>query len=545
MLPAAPTASAFLVVISFAVAGTRLLITQFRQEHTLEDLRQSNELLHSIVEGTSEAVYLKDLEGRYLLMNSAGARSIGKTVEEVLGKTDRELFPPATLEVIRQSDQQVLTHGKPQTAQEVILTGAGSRTFLSTKNALRDAEGRITGVLGVSMDITERRRLEDQLRRAQRMEAIGAFSGAIAHDFNNLLTVIKGYSQLILSGSGKPQSRTSVQQIDMAADRAASLIRQLLAFSRQQILQPRVINLNDIVSNLQKMLHRLIGEDVQIATHLADDLWAVKADPGQIEQVLMNLAANARDAMPTGGRMTLETRNVTLGAEYTSSHADVTPGEYAVLAVSDTGMGMDAETQGHIFEPFFTTKPPGKGTGLGLATVYGIVKQSGGHIWLYSEPGAGTTFKIYRPRANEPVEYLTGAMMPVPVTRRGHETVMLVEDDAQLRELTHAVLVAAGYTVLAADGADQAQTVAGQHRGPIHLLLTDVVMSGMGGREVARNICGKRSETRVLYMSGYTGDAIVHHGVLDAGISFLQKPFTPTALIERVREVLDAPARND
>lgn len=405
-----PFVWATLMVSSFAVASLRLLITQSRQERANVDLYHSNELLRSIVEGTSEAIYLKDTEGRYKLINGAGAHHLGRLPEEVLGKTDRELLSPETVGPILKTDQQVLTRGQSVTCEEELLENGVTRTFLSTKNPYRDSDGCITGVLGISVEITEHRRMEEQLRRAQRMESVGAFSGAIAHDFSNLLTVIKGYSQLSLGElENHPHLQANLQQILKATDRATALIRQLLAFGRQQVLQPRVLSLNDVISHLQEMLRRLIGDDVEISTRFAGDLWPVKADPGQVEQALMNLAANARDAMPTGGELILQTANVHLDEAYARAHVNVEPGDYVMCAVTDTGMGMDAYIMARVFEPFFTTKPVGKGTGLGLATTYGIVKQSGGYIAVESKPGAGTTFRIYLPRVDQPLEYHIGS----------------------------------------------------------------------------------------------------------------------------------------
>ncbi|HEY6970676.1 MAG TPA: PAS domain-containing protein [Candidatus Angelobacter sp.] len=406
----APILWASLMVGSFAVASIRLMVMQGRQEKTLSQLHDSNELLHSIIEGTSEAIYLKDPNGCYKLINTAGARHIGRSPEEVLGRTDRELLSPETVEAILKIDQQVLNKGESITCEEALIHAGTTRMFLSTKNPYRDSQGRVAGVLGISVEITEHRRMEDQLRRAQRMESIGAFSGAIAHDFSNLLTVIKGYSQLTLSELENHSAvQANVEQIVKATDRAAALIRQLLAFGRQQVLQPRVLSLNDVISHVQEMLRRLIGRDIEIVTRFAAGLWAVKADPGQVEQVLMNLAANAVDAMPEGGKLILETANVHLDEAYARANINVDAGDYAVFFVRDTGMGMDAQTQARIFEPFFTTKPVGKGTGLGLATVYGIVKQSGGYITVQSAVGGGTSFGIYLPRVDQPIEFqMTG-----------------------------------------------------------------------------------------------------------------------------------------
>jgi PAS domain S-box-containing protein len=537
---AAPVLWGSLIAGSFIVASIRLLLMQSRQGKMLSDLNQSNELLHSIIEGTSEAIYLKDHEGRYKLINSAGARYMGFSPEQVLGKTDRELLSPETIGAIVKTDKQVLTQGLPVTCEEQLIEGGATRTFLSTKNPYRDAEGKVVGVLGISVEITEHRRMEEQLRRSQRMESIGTFSGAIAHDFSNLLTVIKGYGQLTIGEvADKPELHGNLEQILKATDRAAALIRQLLAFSRQQVLQPRVICLNDVISHLQKMLQRLIGEDIQIATSFIPDLWAIKADPGQIEQVLMNLAANARDAMPKGGKLSFETQNLRVDDGYARSTVNMDPGEYVMLAVTDSGVGIDEKTQARIFEPFFTTKPAG--TGLGLATVYGIVKQSGGFIWVESSPGAGTTFKIYLPRVEQPVDYRMDPLT-FPNLNQNHHTVLLVEDDDQVRELACKALQKAGYTVLNAGNAEEAQGLAARHEGPIHLLLTDVVLPGTYGGEMARRITQQRGETRVLYMSGYSGDAILYHGVPPAASNVLQKPFTPDFLLERVRKVLQSAA---
>ncbi len=391
-------------------------------------------------------------------------------------------------------------------------------------------------------DVTERRALEQQLRQSQKMEAVGRLAGGIAHDFNNLLMVISGYCEFLLERIGSdPALRGPAQEIANAAERATALTRQLLAFSRKQMLAPKVLDLNAVVTENLKMLTRMIGEDIDLVMIPGGDLGAVKADPGQIEQVIMNLAVNARDAMPDGGKLTIETGNVMLDENYARFHAPVKPGEYVMLAISDTGMGMDAETQSHIFEPFFTTKGL-KGTGLGLSTVYGIVKQSEGYVWVYSEPGKGTTFKIYLPRMSATGEAIV-VQPPVAAAEAGpgHETVLLVEDEANLRRLARQSLENQGYAVLeAADGAAAIQ-LSNAHPGPIHLLLTDVIMPGMNGRELAQRICSLRPETKVLYMSGYTENAIGHNGTLDAGVSLLQKPFTLPALKAKVREVLDTP----
>ena len=391
-------------------------------------------------------------------------------------------------------------------------------------------------------DVTERRALEQQLRQSQKMEAIGRLAGGIAHDFNNLLMVILGYSEFLLERLGpEPALRTPAQQISAAAERASSLTRQLLAFSRKQMLAPRILDLNAIVTENSKMLTRMIGEDIDLVMVPGVDLSAVRADAGQIEQVIMNLAVNARDAMPSGGKLTIETSNVALDEDYARFHAPLRPGDYVMLAISDTGQGMDSETQSRIFEPFFTTKGT-KGTGLGLSTVYGIIKQSGGYIWVYSELGKGTTFKIYLPRVPAPKESAAQVATPAIAskTEPGTETILLVEDETNLRYLARQFLEKQGYKVVeAADGA-VAMQIAVAHEGTIHLLLTDVIMPGMNGRELAQRISEIRPNVKVLYMSGYTENVIGQNGTLDAGIRLLQKPFNLRDLKDLVREVLDA-----
>jgi PAS domain S-box-containing protein len=418
----------------------------------------------------------------------------------------------------------------------------GSEIFVrESARAFRADDGRVLYYDGIVEDVTERRRLEEQLRQAQKMEAVGRLAGGVAHDFNNLLTIIIGYSDLLLEKlSACDGMRPPVEEIKKAADRAASLTRQLLAFSRRQVLPPHILNLNGLLTKVDKMLRRMIGKNIELVTHLPSGLGRVKADPGQIEQVIVNLAANARDAMPQGGQLTLEAANVELDSSYVTSHESVLPDHYVMIAMSDTGIGMDAETQARIFQPFFTAKQRGKGMGLGLATVYGIVRQSEGHIWVYSEPGKGTTFKVYLPRIDQAVEVIAPTNVPVDELPPSCQTILLVEDEEVVRSSARKLLESRGYEVLEAKGANDALEIGGRYKKHIHLLLTDVVMPQMSGRELAEHLAPLHPETKVLYMSGYADHAVVQHGLLDPGTAFLQKPFTPDALARKLREVLDS-----
>lgn len=407
---------------------------------------------------------------------------------------------------------------------------------------IRDDVGVAVEAVGAWSDITDRKLLEDQFHQAQKMDAIGQLAGGVAHDFNNLLTIINGYSELLIDRFPlEDPSRGMVVEIYKAGERSAGLTRQLLAFSRQQVLAPRILDLNEVVADTDKMLRRLIGEDVRLTTTLVSQPWPVRADAGQVEQILLNLAVNARDAMPTGGRLTIETRNVELDETYVRTHNDVRAGPHVLLSVSDTGSGMSAEVKAKIFEPFFTTKEVGKGTGLGLATVYGIVKQSGGHVSVYSEIGVGTTFKVYLPRV-EPETHGSKSLSRIRKPPRGSETVLLAEDEAGVRTLTRQILIGCGYKVLEAHNGDDAVRLASECSEPIHLMLTDVVMPGMGGRFASEEVAKRHPSLRVLFMSGYTDDAIIRHGVLRDGVNFIQKPFSPVALAIKVREILDEQA---
>ena len=658
-----------LVTASFAAGSVRLFVVQNQLLVSSHELQRNLALLQGICEGTTDAVFVKDLAGRYLMINAVGARIVGRKVEEVIGKQDMELFLPEVGRTIMERDREVIAGGETKTYEEFATAAGNTRLYLATKGPFRDAGGQIIGLLGICRDITDRKRaeeeirqsqkklrthidntplavvewdlefrvaawnpsaerifgytrdeaigqygnflvpppsreqvdqvwrqllaqqgggrntndnvtkdgrtiscdwyntplvddsgrvfgvaslvqdvtervaLEDRLRQSQKMEAIGRLAGGVAHDFNNLLTVILGYTQILTDGlpSGS-RLADSTAQIKAAADRAAGITRQLLAFSRKQVLSPRIIDLNDIVLNLDSLLRRLIGEDIEVLTLPASGLGSVTADPGQIEQVIMNLALNARDAMPSGGKLTIETLNVELDGTYAKEHQPIESGSYVMLAMSDTGLGMTPEVQSRIFEPFFTTKEVGKGTGLGLSTVYGIIKQSGGFIWVYSEPARGTSFKIYFPRVEQPAQTQDTDKRASSVLR-GTETILLVEDDPQLRQLSSSVLAHCGYKLLIANDPEEGLAISKANHSDIRLLITDVVMPGMNGRELAEQITKISPSTKVLYISGYTNNVIVHYGVLEAGLAFLPKPFTLSALVSKVREVLDSSPR--
>jgi PAS domain S-box-containing protein len=506
-----------------------------------EGLRRSEINFRSLVTHAPYGVCRCDANGILLDVNPALVAMLGqRTGAELVGQNLANLYSDSQQWFSLADFLRTLQKFHGLAADWVRKDGAVINIRLSGR-AFRDDGNSIFFEL-FAEDVTERRALEQQLRQAQKMEAIGRLAGGVAHDFNNLLMVISGYSEFLLERLGPdPALRGPAQEIAKASERATALTRQLLAFSRKQMLAPKVVDLNSVVTENLKMLTRLIGEDVDLVMVPGSGIGAVKADPGQIEQVVMNLAVNARDAMPHGGKLTIETANVKLDANYARFHSPVKPGDYVMLAISDTGMGMDSETQTHIFEPFYTTKGM-KGTGLGLSTVYGIVKQSEGYIWVYSETGKGTTFKIYLPRVDAALQSET--QQPAAATAQpgqSRETILLVEDEDNLRQLARQSLENQGYSVLDAADGGAAIRISQTHQGPIHLLLTDVIMPGMNGRQLANEISPTRPEVKVLYMSGYTENHIGHNGTLDRGITLLQKPFTLPALQAKVREVLDTP----
>jgi len=500
-----------------------------------ERLAQSEARLRALIENATEAIWSVDRDYVLLAFNEVFRRQF----VEIFGRA------PAIGEVVptdvfwKDLYKRALAGGRFSIEHEYKVQGTTRQQVISFNPIYSDVD--VAGVAVFSHDITERKRLEAQLLQSQKMEGIGRLAGGVAHDFNNLLTAIIGNAELALDSLPADHStRAEIAEIARVAERAVGLTRQLLAFARRQIIESHVIDLNQLVLDMDALLRRLIGEDVALKTLPAHGLWSVKADPGQIEQVIVNLAVNARDAMPDGGKLTIETGNVTLDQEYTHQHVNVVPGSYVLLAVSDTGIGMDAQVRERIFEPFFTTKEQGRGTGLGLAVCYGIVKQHGGSIWVYSEPAHGTSFKIYLPRVDEPVERLAHARAP-QAAPRGAETILLVEDEAAVRKLAARVLREHGYTVFEAAQPEEALAIAAARpAGSIHLLLTDVVMPGMSGKALAEEVLKRSPDIKTLFISGYTNNAIVRHGRLDLGVAFLPKPFSPATLARKVREILDA-----
>jgi two-component system cell cycle sensor histidine kinase/response regulator CckA len=499
--------------------------------------------LAAAVEQTADSIIITDTEGNIQYVNAAFERISGYAKEEVLNQNPRMLKSGKMDPVVYKELWETIARGGVWIGHLTNRKKDGSLfDERVTISSIYDESHEIVNYVAVKQDISEFVQLEEQLRQSQKMEAIGQLAGGVAHDFNNLLTGINGYSSLALQRiDGNHPIKSYLEEIRKAGERAANLTRQLLAFGRKQILQPKVLDLNSVVFDLDKMLRRLIGEDIDLLTITEPELGQVKADPGQIEQVILNLAVNARDAMPDGGQLTIQTSNVRLSEDYAQQHVSVVPGNYVMLAISDNGSGMDMDTRERVFEPFFTTKGAGKGTGLGLSTVYGIVKQSGGNTWVYSEVGKGTTFKIYLPRVDEPRDGSDAQIGAKPMPR-GTETILLVEDEEQVRQIAEVILENQGYQVLVAVNGEQALTLVEQHDNDIDLMITDVVMPQMGGRELGERLSSSRPGMRVLYMSGYTDDAIVRHGLMDERLEFIEKPFTADGLARKVRMVLDSGA---
>ena len=513
-------------------------------------LRESEEKHRRLFETMPQGVVYQDAEGKIIYANPAAEKILGLTLHQMQGRTSSD----PRWKVIHEDGSDF--PGDMHPAMIALRTGQAVRDVImgiynpredrrrwiktSAVPLFKEGENKPYQVYTTFDDITEYQRLQAQFLQSQKMEAVGLLAGGVAHDFNNLLTVIKGYAEILLESlDPNDPKRRDIEQIARAGQSAASLTSQLLAFSRKQMRQPRLLNLNSAIDEVGKMLRRLLGEDIDIITTTAPDLDPVHADPGQIQQVLMNLAVNARDAMPKGGSLTIETANANLDEDFARGHPGVKTGRYVMLAISDNGVGMDAATQSRIFEPFFTTKPQGAGTGLGLSTVYGIVRQNGGFIWVYSEPGKGTTFKIYFPRAEGNADAYT-AEDAHDLDSGGAETVLIVEDDFSVRALASRILRERGYTVLEASDGAEALDIAGKYDGDIHLVLADVVMPGMSGRDLVRQFEMARPSIKALYVSGYTNTAIVHHGTLDPDVAFLQKPFAVADLLRKVRAVLNS-----
>lgn len=523
--------------------------------HKTQSLETANKRFRTLVDTIPDLIWLKDANGLYLCCNKMFERVFGACEADIVGKSDYDFADREQADSYRDYDRRAMTAGRPISKEEwITFADDGQQALLEKiKTPMYDAEGKFIGVLGIGHDITERKRaeeekdkLESQLQQSQKMESVGRLAGGVAHDFNNMLTVILGHAELALMKMAQSDPLVAdLMEIRNAAERSANLTRQLLAFARKQTIAPKVLDLNETVSEMLKMLQRLIGEDIHLTWQPADNLWPVKLDPAQIDQILANLCVNARDAITDVGKITIETENRTFDSDYCATHLDFLPGDYVRLAVSDTGCGMDKETVAHIFEPFFTTKELGRGTGLGLATVYGIVKQNNGFINVYSEPGLGTTFTIYLSRyVGEAVRTAVSEIVAEP-TLGGQETILLVEDEAAILKMTSTMLKNLGYTVLAANGPGEAARLAQAQSGRIELLMTDIVMPEMNGLELAKYLQTLNPNLHCLFMSGYTANIIAHHGVLDEGVNFIQKPFSIADLATKVREALGSKTKKD
>jgi two-component system, cell cycle sensor histidine kinase and response regulator CckA len=533
--------------------GVALLIPEGRditeRKRAEEEIKRQAEFLRLLIDAMPFSVFYKDRQGRYLSCNRAFEQFYGISREQIAGKTVYEIAPKELADVYSRADNDLFTHPGKQVYEAIIQSAEGiHHDVIFHKATFEGPDGNLAGLVGVVIDITDRKRadkekqrLQDQLALAQRMESIGRLAGGVAHDFNNMLGVILGNAELALTEVDRAHPlRANLEEIRRAAEYSADLTRQLLAFARKQTVTPRVLDLNETVDRMLTILQRLVGEDVDLAWMPGRDLGRVRIDPAQIDQILMNLTANARDSIAGVGKVSIETENVIADEAFCAAHIGSVAGEYVMLAVSDNGCGMDPEMLANIFEPFFTTKERGKGTGLGLATVYGIVKQNDGVINVHSDPGDGTTFKIYLPRyARERAH--DSAEAPMESAVGGPETVLLVEDEEMLLKLAETMLVRLGYEVLIAAAPDEAIRLAAERAGEIHLLMTDVVMPGMNGRELARQLRSVCPNLKQLFMSGYTADVIAHHGVLEEGVHFIQKPFSMKDLASKLREVLDQP----
>jgi two-component system cell cycle sensor histidine kinase/response regulator CckA len=533
---------------ALSFAGRRARIAVIKDITERYEADQTRALLAAIVQSSNDAIVSHRLDGTIMSWNDAAERLFGFSRREAIGQAISLLISPDQIDDERALLDRIARGERTDPYETTRRRKDGSLVAVSISLApVTDSSGKVVGASKTARDLTAQRRAEEtlrrteeQLRQAQKMEAIGRLAGGVAHDFNNILSVILGCGDLVLADMqpGDPR-RAEIEEITTAGRRAADLTRQLLMFSHQQVLEPKVLDLNEVVTNVDRMLRRILGADVDLVSRPAQRLGRVLVDPSNVEQVIMNLVVNARDAMPTGGKLTIETSNVVLDEAYARDHLGVKAGPHVMLAVTDTGAGIDRETLPRIFEPFFTTKAAGRGTGLGLSTVFGIVQQSGGSVWVYSEPGKGTAFKIYFPRVDLPIDVIRPAV--APTTLRGSETILLVEDDDQVRSVARSILSKSGYHIIEARNAGEAVLQSDQYPRVIHLLLSDVVMPQMSGPELAKRLATTRPEMAVLCMSGYTDDSIVRHGVLDAHIAYLQKPITPEALTAKVREVLESP----
>jgi PAS domain S-box-containing protein len=535
-----------LMVAAMPEGGTACVCRDLSQREEAERARAEAEAKYRmLVEQVNAITYIAEIgiDGEWYYVSPQVEAILGYTPDEwlAISRDWSKLIHADDLSTVVTAEETSKS-GYPFQAEFRIRRKDGREVWLNDTGVVVQGSDSHPVMEGIIVDITERKQLETQLQQSRKMEAVGRLAGGIAHDFNNLLTIITGYTELALGRPAvPPEIRSDIERIDNAAGRAAALVRQLLAFSRKQVLQPKTLDLNSIVLNLDRLLRRLMDDNIEMMTHTREDVGKVKADPAQIEQVIMNLVVNARDAMPSGGRLLLETTNADLDSAYAVDHVTVKPGRYVMLSVSDTGIGMDRETVARVFEPFYTTKEGGRGTGLGLSTVYGIVKQSGGYIWVYSEPGKGSTFKVYLPRVDGPIEESTSAR-PQIQPQRGSESILLVEDEEAVRDLIQTVLTGHGYDVIPARDPEHAQKIASSHPSEIHMLLTDVVMPGTSGRELAKLITAARPKIRVLFMSGYTDNVVTSSGMLEKGLAFLQKPFSPGVLVLKVREVLSQTA---